>query len=526
MGDLDFQTRLRNFALKCLTGKELTQAQMRPRLEKWCRLADSDLLHNHAEAVDQVIQELVQDGWISDERTARAWMRHYAGRGKGAAFIQQKLRQKGIQIERSQIDEVTRAHTGLEEDQAVQELIQRKYPDYHESREKKARAMRGLQSRGFSTSAIFSAFRKLIPAFVLITQAAHGFIFDRSCKDPTVTWDYFEAKSLDAFANDLSKRPYGTSDLDIIRWNSNLTSIVGKLKKLGVDFSGVRLKIDLGKGQERWVVAQSGQTLEEIAQKESVSKDQLLKWNKKVVGLLMDLQALRPGTPSGKRLFDLTSLPVRRRTYSDGCGDTRDGLVRIETAKTIINQIDIYVLIAPTSGVSTFTDSSVGDISQELNSNYNAAPRAAGIHKVTLGSATQEVSFDFRVVPLRVDRDFTTADLNWFFRSSFRDAKETGASGVKMYRFPVLIRRTSNTGLQGGTTNIVTIDDAAKDPRVISHELGHVLMMQYRNRMLKDLTVDSNTFDHATGGIMASPVVQPVTAKNMEYFARALPAKN
>lgn len=169
MGDLaggfftgmpSFQSRLRTFALKCLTGKELTQAQLRPRLEKWCRLADSQLNEDHARTVTEVMAELVEDGWISDERAAQAWIRHYANRGKGAAFVQQKLREKGITQSREEIDEVIRNHTGVDESESILALIQRKYPDLHQGRNQKARALRGLQSRGFGTSAIFLAFRK------------------------------------------------------------------------------------------------------------------------------------------------------------------------------------------------------------------------------------------------------------------------------------------------------------------------------------------------------------------------------
>lgn len=348
------------------------------------------------------------------------------------------------------------------------------------------------------------------------------------CTNPTLTWEIREVQDVESFFQDTQVRRPGTRETDLRRWNSKLTTALEKLAKIQPIQNPISLSIPSGKDSKKTpatlITVQKGETLAQLAARAGVPLADLKKENKRLLKILDRIQDLR-SKPTDATLLDLTQLPVRARVYSDGCQGLRDGIARIETAQTITNLMDVYVLVSPNSWVSSYTARDVSGVQDHLESVFNTGPRAARVNQVEVSGVQKELSFQFRVVPFQVDADFEMIDMPWFFQVSQSDTGEIGASGARIPRFPVLIRKSTGTGHQGNTTYYVTIDDRATDPLVIGHEIGHVLMMMYRHRNLTDLVVDSNSFDHATGGILASPSVQSVTQKNMDFFAQALPLK-
>lgn len=111
--------------------------------------------------VEEVIESLVSQGLLSDQRYARMMARHHAQRGKGPAYVMARLRDKGVRVERVQVRawmaEVT---LGAEPDAVVdpevaeleqaRRIIERRYPSHRLDRKVRARAFQALLRRGFS----------------------------------------------------------------------------------------------------------------------------------------------------------------------------------------------------------------------------------------------------------------------------------------------------------------------------------------------------------------------------------------
>lgn len=109
----------------------------------------------HAEspqALEAVLQELVQKKQLSDERYAEA-RTHWLSRKYGAARIRHDLRAHGVT---DAVADRVSSEGDLEKARAI---LARKYRQPAGSREETAKRMRFLQSRGFSYETIRSAVR-------------------------------------------------------------------------------------------------------------------------------------------------------------------------------------------------------------------------------------------------------------------------------------------------------------------------------------------------------------------------------
>ena len=110
----------------------------------------------------EVLAQIEGQGGISDERYAQAMTRHQEQRGKGPAYIQAKLREKGVQRSLAQIREVIPEEEELE---SVKRFLDRRYPDFQNrflsEPALKARAIQALLRRGFSLEMVRKALNQV-----------------------------------------------------------------------------------------------------------------------------------------------------------------------------------------------------------------------------------------------------------------------------------------------------------------------------------------------------------------------------
>ena len=133
-----------NRAAAMCARSEQSSGDIRGKLVKW-GLGSSD--------TDQVLSQLIEQGFINDERYARAFVKDkFAFNGWGRVKIAYQLRQKGIPN-----DLITDALTVIDEDQYRQRLIDLLSAKWRSVNHNNARAawaamMRFAASRGFETA--------------------------------------------------------------------------------------------------------------------------------------------------------------------------------------------------------------------------------------------------------------------------------------------------------------------------------------------------------------------------------------
>ena len=134
-------------ALRMLGQREHSQRELVTKLRrKFPELADDQL--------DAVIDELIENNWLSDTRYAETLIRSRANRGYGPQYIARELSVKGISAETA--DEQMEAQA-LDWLSLAVDLIQRRHPAAQESPELWQRAARYLQRRGFPSDIIARA---------------------------------------------------------------------------------------------------------------------------------------------------------------------------------------------------------------------------------------------------------------------------------------------------------------------------------------------------------------------------------
>jgi len=142
---------LRNRALQHLSRREYTRAELQAKL----------LLHAaEAEEVDALLNDLVGSGWLSDERALEQIVRVRSSRF-GTQRVAHELRQKGLSDEL-----INTALPQLKEGEfaAARAVWQKKFGirppnDSPLDQKEKAKQIRFLQSRGFSTAVILDVLR-------------------------------------------------------------------------------------------------------------------------------------------------------------------------------------------------------------------------------------------------------------------------------------------------------------------------------------------------------------------------------
>lgn len=141
-------------ALRILTRRDLSVAELALRLK------DKGI---HDTLVEETLTRLEKSGYLDDRRFARQWAESAIRNGRGyGPRLRQDLTRRGVQAE-IVADVLASLAVEYDETETLTALISRKYAGFNPAtaadREKR-RVMQYLQRRGFSTTAIFHAFRK------------------------------------------------------------------------------------------------------------------------------------------------------------------------------------------------------------------------------------------------------------------------------------------------------------------------------------------------------------------------------
>ena len=131
---------LRARALRLLARREHTRQELEGKLSPHA---------GSSEDLRSLISGLTQKNQLSEERFAEERARRLS-RKYGAARIRQDLKAKGVSEEL-----ISRFSSSENEMQKAKEILERKYRTPAATREEKAKRMRFLQSRGFSSEIIF-----------------------------------------------------------------------------------------------------------------------------------------------------------------------------------------------------------------------------------------------------------------------------------------------------------------------------------------------------------------------------------
>lgn len=100
-----------------------------------------------AASVDVVLDELEEQGLLSDPRFVATVIRSRAARGYGPFYIQQELRSKGVDAELVEQSDAWQEHDWQE---IAQSVVARRHPEAHADQQSWSKALRFLQRRGFS----------------------------------------------------------------------------------------------------------------------------------------------------------------------------------------------------------------------------------------------------------------------------------------------------------------------------------------------------------------------------------------
>jgi regulatory protein len=136
----DNVVELRARALRLLARREHTRQELESKLSPRA---------GTPEELNGVLAVLKQKNQLSEERFAEERARRLS-RKYGTARIRQDLKAKGVSEEL-----ISRFSSSENEMQKAKEILERKYRTPASTREEKAKRMRFLQSRGFSSEIIF-----------------------------------------------------------------------------------------------------------------------------------------------------------------------------------------------------------------------------------------------------------------------------------------------------------------------------------------------------------------------------------
>jgi len=138
--EADTPAELRARALRLLARREHSRSELRRKLAP---RAGSE------GALDELLDALAQKNQLSEKRFAEERIRQLS-RKYGPARIRQDLKAKGVAAD---LVEGVSSEGELERARAI---LERKYREPASTREERAKRMRFLQSRGFSTDIIYS----------------------------------------------------------------------------------------------------------------------------------------------------------------------------------------------------------------------------------------------------------------------------------------------------------------------------------------------------------------------------------
>uniref|UniRef100_A0A7V0Z7E2 Regulatory protein RecX n=1 Tax=candidate division WOR-3 bacterium TaxID=2052148 RepID=A0A7V0Z7E2_UNCW3 len=135
--------KIKQRAYRLLRFRNRSIAEMKGRLEK---------LGYEPEIVEEVVQELIEEGTLNDHKFARGLINDYTNlKPKGNIFIMNELRKK--KVDDRYIQELLRERN---EKELIKSIIEKKFSDFNKKDpKKKARIIRYLLYRGFTLQAIY-----------------------------------------------------------------------------------------------------------------------------------------------------------------------------------------------------------------------------------------------------------------------------------------------------------------------------------------------------------------------------------
>ncbi len=196
-------------ALKWLAQREHSRQELRQRLLRLAATpayrranADADAQaepSSRAEAVETLLDWLVNQGWLSDERFVANRLTARAGRF-GTARIEAELRQHGVQADAAQRQELRQTELAR-----ATELWRRRYGQPAGDVATRLRQMRFLAGRGFSSEVV----RQVLgpAASTGLDQSAQD--HDTTATDGTAAWDEGTAHPPGLRRHNRWRRPIG-----------------------------------------------------------------------------------------------------------------------------------------------------------------------------------------------------------------------------------------------------------------------------------------------------------------------------
>ena len=113
--------------------------------------------------IDEVLESLIREGLLSDQRYARLMVRHQYLREKGPAYIRQKLREKGISLQSTEIQKIITEVSETPESETAERVLIKKYPKAGVDPKERRKAFSALMRRGFSSDVAQRALSKVFP---------------------------------------------------------------------------------------------------------------------------------------------------------------------------------------------------------------------------------------------------------------------------------------------------------------------------------------------------------------------------
>jgi len=148
MAEKSLQSGIRKKAMDLLARREHSEQEL------WRKLRSREY---DADAIDEVLQELISDRLQSDERFTEAYVNHRFNAGVGPLKIRYELRQKGI------ADLLADEFLELLSDRWDQLMVQQRVRKYGEvipaDYSERMKQARFLQNRGFSPESVMRLFR-------------------------------------------------------------------------------------------------------------------------------------------------------------------------------------------------------------------------------------------------------------------------------------------------------------------------------------------------------------------------------
>lgn len=135
------------YAFRALAGRALSEAELRARLQ---RRSDDEAL------VEDILARVRDLGYQDDTQVARA---ENARRGVGAFRVRQTLKRRGL--DEAVIQETLESRDPDQEQEAVLELLERRWPAFLRKKDPAASAYAFLARRGFSGNLIWPAIREM-----------------------------------------------------------------------------------------------------------------------------------------------------------------------------------------------------------------------------------------------------------------------------------------------------------------------------------------------------------------------------